>query len=99
VPAPVEFAKSTGTGGSTYFNLKMALKTDGLLSPLEVPGFTLTGRPPEVPDLEAEAKAAPEADRCHAKQKRLEQQEEQEYRDLENKFFSDDVEDDTNNDD
>jgi hypothetical protein len=94
-----EFVKRTGLGRSTYFNLKKSLKTDGLLNPLEVPRFTLTGRPPQAPDLEADARAVAEADRCHAERKRLEQQEEQEYKDLEDKFFSDDGKDDTDNND
>jgi hypothetical protein len=34
------------------------LKSDGQLSPIDVPRFTLTGRPPEMPNLEAEAKVA-----------------------------------------
>jgi hypothetical protein len=72
-----EFIKRTGLGRSSYFNFKKTLKADGLLRPLDVPRFTLTGRPPEVPDLEAEAKAAAEEERRRAEQERLEQQEEQ----------------------
>ena len=88
-----EFVKRTGLGRSTYFNLKKSLKSDGQLSPLDEPKFTLTGRPPEAPDLEAEAKAVEEECR-QAEQKRLEQQEEQDYKDLEDKYFEDDGEDD-----
>ena len=93
-----EFVKRTGLGRSTYFNLKKALKADGQLSPLDVPKFTLTGRPPEAPDLEAEARAAAEEDRRRAEQKRIEKEEEQEYQDLEDKYFDDDSEDDDDND-
>jgi hypothetical protein len=63
------------------------------LCPLDVPRFTLTGRPPEAPDLEAEAKAAAEQERRRAEQKRIEQQEEQEFRDLEDRFFDNEEED------
>jgi hypothetical protein len=59
-----------------------------------VPTFTLTGRPPDVPDLEAETKAAEEQDRRRAKQERLEQEEEQDYRDLKDKYFENEDEED-----
>lgn len=88
-----EFVKRTGLGRSTYFNFKKTLKADGQLSPIDVPHFTLTGRPPETPDLEAEARAAAEEDRRLAEQKRLQQQEDEEYRDLEDKYFNDDEDD------
>ena len=88
-----EFVKRTGLSRSTYFNFKKSLKADGQLSPLDVPKFTLTGKPPEAPDLEAEAKAAGEEDRRRAEQKQLEKEEEQEYRDLEDKYFEDDKDD------
>jgi hypothetical protein len=55
-----------------------------------MPQFTLTGRPPEAPDLEAEAKTAAEEERRRAEQKRIAEQEEQEYQDLDDKYFEDD---------
>jgi hypothetical protein len=88
-----EFVRRTGLGRSSYFAFKKALKTDGLLGALDVPRFTLTGRPPDVPDLEAEAKAAAEEDRRRAEQNRLQYTEEQEYQDLEDKYFHDDKDD------
>ncbi len=91
-----EFVKRTGLSRSTYFNCKKALKVDGQLTALDVPRFVLTGRPPEAPDLEAEARAAAEENRRRAEQERLEQQEEQEYKDLEDKFFSEDEDNEDN---
>lgn len=82
-----EFIKRTGLSRSSYFNFKKALKANGQLQPLDIPRFPLTARPPEVPDLEAEARAAAEADRRRAQQQRLADQEEQEYTDLEDKYF------------
>jgi hypothetical protein len=79
---------------STYFSLKKALKSDGRLTHLDVPEFTLTGRAPELPDIEAEARAKAEYEHRRTEQKRIEQQEEQEYRDLEDRFFNDDDGDD-----
>lgn len=83
-----EFTRRTGHGRSTYFNLKKAMKANGRLNLLAAPRFALTGRPPEMPDLAAEAKAAAEAKRRLADQERLEKEEEQEYRDMEGKYFS-----------
>ncbi len=94
-----EFMRRTSLGRSTYFHLKKALRADGQLSPLDLPRFTLTGWPPDTPDLEAEARAAAEEGRRRAEQKRLDQQEEQDYQDLEDKYFNDDDEDDASNDD
>ena len=89
-----EFVKRTGLGRSTYFNLKKTLKADGQLSPLDVPRFTLTGRPPEVPDLKAEARAAAEEKRRQTEQNRLVKEEEQEYQELDDKYFDDSEDDD-----
>jgi hypothetical protein len=94
-----EFMRRTGLCRSTYFNYKKSLRTDGQLHPLDVPQFLLTGRPPEVPDLEAEAKAEADEARRRAEQKRIEQQEEQEYRDLEGRFFNDGEDEDGEDDD
>jgi hypothetical protein len=85
----VEFIKRTGLGRSSYFNLKKNLGADAQLRPLDVPRFTLTAKPPEAVDLDAEAKAAAEQERRRAEQERLEQQEEQDYKDLEDKYFGD----------
>jgi hypothetical protein len=93
-----EFIRRTGLGRSTYFNLKKALKTDGQLALLDVPRFTLTGRPPEAPDVEAEAKAAAEEARRRAEQGQIAEQEEQEYRDLEEKYFDDDSDEEKEDD-
>jgi hypothetical protein len=89
-----EFVCRTGLGRSTYFHLKKTLKVDRQLRRLDVPRFTLIARPPDVPDLEAEARAAAEEERRRAEQKRLEQQEEEEYRDLEDGFFKEEDKDD-----
>jgi hypothetical protein len=89
-----EFIRRTNLGRSTYFNLKKSLKIDGQLCPHAPPQFTLTGRPPEAPNLEAEAKAAAEEERRRAEQERITEQEEQEYQDLDDKYFEDDGDDD-----
>lgn len=91
------FVKQTGLSRSTYFNLKKSLKANGQLAPLDVPKFTLIGKPPETPDLEAEAKASADEERRRLEQQRLEREEEQDYRDLEDKYFDND--DDDENDD
>lgn len=88
-----EFIRITGLSRSTYFNLKKALKVEGRVAPLEVPRFVLTARPPDVPDLEAEARAAAEEEHQRAEQEGLAHQEEQEYRDMEDKFFREEDED------
>jgi hypothetical protein len=85
----VEFIKRTGLSRATYFNFKRALTADGPVECLEVPRFTLTGKAPDVPDLEAEVKAVEEEERRRADQERIEEQDEQDYRDLEERFFDD----------
>ena len=87
-----EFVKRTGLGRSTYFNFKKDLKADGQLQPVDVPRFRLSGRPPEVPDLEAEVKAAQQP--SSIEQDKLDHQEEEDYRDLEDRFFGDEDDDD-----
>jgi hypothetical protein len=89
-----EFTRRTGLSRSTYFNLKRTLKADGQLGLHNVPRFTLAGRPPEVPDLEAEARAAAEQERNRTEQERFEQQQEDDYRDLEERYFDDEDSDD-----
>jgi hypothetical protein len=89
-----EFTRRTGLSRSTYFGLKRTLKADGQLGLHDVPRFTLTGRPPEMPDLEAEAKAAAEQERSRIEQERNEQQDDEDYRDLEDKYFDDETPDD-----
>ncbi len=93
-----EFVRTTGLGRSTYFNLKKTVTANGQLKLLDVPRFTLTARPPDVPDLEAEARAAAEQELRRADQERIDRQEEQEYRDLENRYFNDDEQDEENDD-
>jgi len=88
------FIKGTGLSRATYFNFKKALKTDDQVQPLDVPRFTLTGKAPDVPDLEKEVKAATEQEQRRVDQGQIEQQEEQEYQDWEEKFFDDEDEDD-----
>lgn len=87
-----EFIKHTDLSRATYFNCKKALKADGQANPVEVPRFTLTGKPPEAPNPEEELKAAAEQERRRAEQKQIEQQEEEEYRDMD-KFFDGDEDD------
>jgi hypothetical protein len=87
-----EFEGRTGLKRATYFNVKKQLKKDGQLKAIQVPVYTLNARPPEVPDLEAEVRRA-EEERRLAEQQRLEQlrlQEEEEYRELEDRHFGDD---------
>ncbi len=90
-----EFIRRTGAGRSTYFNLKKALKADGQLQRTDVPRYVLTARAPDVPDLEAEARAAADENRRRAGEQRRQQDEEQEYRDLEDQYFPDEDEDDS----
>ena len=87
-----EFVKRTGLSRATYFNFKKALKADGQVKSVAVPRFTLTAKPPEAPDLEEEVKAATELERRIVEL--LEQRDEEEYRDLEDRFFGDAEEDD-----
>ena len=89
-----EFTRRTGLSRSTYYSLKRTLKADGQLGLRDVPRFTLTGSPPEMPDLEAEAKAMAEQSRSRTEQERLKQQEEEDYRGLEDRYFDDEDSDD-----
>ncbi|MCE5301669.1 MAG: hypothetical protein LLF97_01010, partial [Planctomycetaceae bacterium] len=89
-----EFARRTRLGRSTYFNIKKALKADGQLQAVEVPHFTLTAEPPGAVDLEEEVKSVLKQEQRRIDQANLKQQEEQEYRDLDDRFFGDTEEDD-----
>lgn len=84
-----EFVERTGLGRSTYFNFKKELKTGDQLRPVDVPRLTLNARPPEIPDLEAEARAEAKKRRILRELLEQQQQDEQEYRDMEDKFFGD----------
>ena len=63
------------------------------MQPFDIPRFTLTATPPDALNLEEEVKAA-EEDRRRAEQKRIEQEEEKDYRDMEGRIFDDEDEDD-----
>jgi hypothetical protein len=93
-----EFVRRTGLSRSSYFSLKKELKSSEQLDSLDVPRFRLTGEPPDGPDVEAELKAAAEeAERLEAERererKRLEE-EDREYREMEDRYFGDDGEND-----
>jgi len=89
-----EFVRRTGLGRSTYFELKKKLGANGQLSRVEVPRISLTARPPEQLEWTSEATNDAERERRRAEQDQIERQEEQEYRDLEDKYFGGDDEDD-----
>lgn len=93
------FQRQTGLGRSTYFSIKRSMKVVGRLAPLDVPRFVLTARPPEVPDLEEEARTAAEAEQRRAEQQRLLEEEEQEYRELDEKYFDKDQDGEGDDDD
>ena len=88
-----EFVLRTGLGRSTYFNIKKTLKVDGQFRPVEVPRFTLTGKSPEAAATEAETKEAEEEKR-RAEDGAIEEQEEREYREMEDRVFGEDHEND-----
>ena len=88
-----EFVLRTGLGRSTYFNIKKTLKADGQFRPVEVPRFTLTGKSPEAAATEAETKEAEEEKR-RAEDGAIEEQEEREYREMEDRVFGEDHEND-----
>ena len=82
------FVKHTGLGRSTDLHLQEAIEGRRTVAGHYVPRLTLTG-PPEALSLEAEGKALAEQER-RAQQRRIEQQEEQDYQDLEDRFFGED---------
>jgi hypothetical protein len=86
-----EFIRQTALSRATYFNTKKSLKTEGSLEQPEVPRFMLTGLPPDTPNLEVAVKAVSEEER--AEQQRIKEQEEQDYKDMEDKIFGDEDED------
>lgn len=85
-----EFIKRTGLSRATYFNIKKTLNV-GNVQAVDVPTFTLTGKPP---DLKDEPPNSTEQDQRRAEQKRIENEEEQEYRDMEGRFFGEPDDDD-----
>ena len=87
-----EFIRQTKLSRATYFNFKKSLKAGGTLELPVVPRFRLTGKPPDVSDLEEAVKAAAEEECLRNKQLQIEQDEEEEYRDKEDKYFEDDDE-------